>query len=156
MCLTILHCRHFEELDLGKMKTVYPDAYTFRQETNVPGEYSAGRHYHLIITINSEDPQLSAVSLVRRRQIFRDNLLAIVKKHHRDFLSSLDPPLEIPDHKVLRWHAGFSTDSVPAVEAAPLPAPPFGTYVYVIGLAINTVEVSLLHVATFMPLRREV
>ena len=48
----------------------------------------------------------------------------IAKKHHRAFLASLKPPLHIPDEKVLRWHPAFALDSVPDVEATPLPTPP--------------------------------
>ena len=107
------------------MKAVWPEAYTFRQETDIPGSYSAGRHFYLTITINSKDPKISASCLVKRRQIFRDRLIAIVKKHHQEFLSRLDPPLKIPDDKVLRWHSTFPLNSVPVIEAASLPAPPF-------------------------------
>lgn len=39
-------------------------------------------------------------------------------------MAYLKPPLHIPDEKVLRWHPAFALDSVPEVEAAPLPTPP--------------------------------
>ena len=48
----------------------------------------------------------------------------IAKKHHKAFLASLKPPLHIPDDKILRWHPAFALDSVPEIEASPLPAPP--------------------------------
>lgn len=51
-------------------------------------------------------------------------MIEIVKNHHKTFLASLNPPLCIPDEKILRWHPAFALDSVQEIEAAPLPAPP--------------------------------
>jgi chromatin licensing and DNA replication factor 1 len=67
---------------------------------------------------------LNATTLITRRKKFNRNLTEIAKKHHKAFLASLEPPLHIPDEKILRWHPAFALDSVPEVEAAPLPAPP--------------------------------
>ena len=69
---------------------------------------------------------LNATTLITRRKKFYQNLTEIAKKHHKVFLASLNckPPLHIPDDKILRWHPAFTLDSVPEVEAAPLPAPP--------------------------------
>lgn len=37
MCLFVVRiCRRFEEPHVGQMKTVFPEAYTFRQEKNIP------------------------------------------------------------------------------------------------------------------------
>ena len=44
--------------------------------------------------------------------------------HLQQFLTSLNPPLEIPDEKVLRWHPAFQLDGVPNIEEAQLPKPP--------------------------------
>ena len=42
----------------------------------------------------------------------------------QSFLSSLDPPLSIPEEKVLRWHPAFPLEHIPDVEPATLPRPP--------------------------------
>ena len=62
--------------------------------------------------------------LIKRRKKFHFNLTETAKKHHKAFLASLNPPLHIPDDKILRWHPAFVLDSVPEIEAALLPAPP--------------------------------
>lgn len=42
----------------------------------------------------------------------------------QQFLSSLNPPLEIADEKIVRWHPAFQLDTVPDIEEAELPKPP--------------------------------
>ena len=37
----------------------------------------------------------------------------------------MTPPIDIPEDKVIRWHPEFKLDTVPDVEAAELPKPPF-------------------------------
>ena len=49
---------------------------------------------------------------------------------HQKFLSSLDPPLDIPEEKVLRWHPAFQLDMVPDIEEAELPKPPLKGTIY--------------------------
>lgn len=116
------------------MKTVYPLAFTFRQENKIPGEYGRKEQerYHLTVECNlsrgsnseAQPKHLYPTSLVQRRRVFRRNLNSVVKHHHKQFLSCLDPPLEIPDEEVLHWHPEFPLDAVPEVEEAALPAPP--------------------------------
>ena len=131
------------------MKTVYPTAFTFRQEKNIPGHYDKNRtnKYHLTVECRLEDEEqddrtdsnvvdlkkgepksvrsaLNATTLIKRRKRFNRNLTEISKKHHKAFLASLNPPLHIPDDKILRWHPAFALDSVPEIEAVPLPTPP--------------------------------
>lgn len=125
------------------MKTVHPSAFTFCQESNVPGNYSGssprGSYQLTIETYRKEEelrrppsniPQtpksrhLLSTDLIYRRRVFNRNLRSIVKKHHREFLSRLEPPLEIEDRDVVRWHPEFAVNAVPEVEAAELPAPP--------------------------------
>ena len=126
------------------MKTVYSTAFNFRQEKNIPGLFDKRNKYHLTVECRVEDEEqsiaaagpknnetkkitkgvLNATTLIKRRKRFNQNLTEIAKKHHRAFLASLKPPLHIPDKKVLRWHPAFMLDSVPEVEAAPLPTPP--------------------------------
>ena len=121
------------------MKTVYPTAFNFRQEKNIPGLFDKRNKYHLTVECSVEDERkrsseeakkgetksaLNATMLITRRKKFNRNLTEIAKKHHKVFLASLKPPLHIPNEKILRWHPAFALDSVPEVEAAPLPAPP--------------------------------
>ena len=125
------------------MKTVYPTAFNFRQEKNIPGLFDKRNKYHLTVECSVEEDErkssseemkkgeskntkgaLNATMLIKRRKKFNRNLTEIAKKHHKVFLASLKPPLHIPDDKILRWHPAFALDSVPEVEAASLPAPP--------------------------------
>ena len=116
------------------MKTVFPSAYVFRQEKNIPGNYDHSEYakYQLTIECNTtsegavdEDKiQLGPTALIKRRKVFQTNLAAIIKKHHKKFLAKLDPPLDISDDKVMRWHPAFPLDSVPEVEESELPKPP--------------------------------
>ncbi len=48
----------------------------------------------------------------------------MVKGHHKEFLATLEPPLEIPDREVLRWHEEFDLESVSEVPEADMPKPP--------------------------------
>ena len=122
--------RQFERKHLAQIKNVYPLGFIFRQERNIPGENE--QTYHLTIESNlarsggNSEPLkfIFSTDLVNRRRIFRRNLLDIVKQHHRKFLSSLEPPMTIPDDEVNRWHPEFKLDLVPDVETANLPKPP--------------------------------
>ena len=189
------------------MKTVYPTAFIFRQEKNIPGVYDRKQFESYQLTVecnvredgsggseataeeeakerkNRSNAVLDSSALLRRRKYFNKNLGEIVRQHHKvsilslplslslslpssllptlslspshppslsfplflplslskeaptnstlsfppsqRFLSSLKPPLEIPDEKVLRWHPAFQLDTIPDVEETPLPSLPF-------------------------------
>ncbi|KAJ1083982.1 hypothetical protein NDU88_004137 [Pleurodeles waltl] len=122
----------FEERNVGQIKTVYPTAYRFRQENNIP-TYKDGMKksdYQLTVEplVANEKPdgrpQLSASCLLERRRVFGSNLLNIVKRHHRAFLESLDSRLVVADDSITRWHPRFNVDTVPDVPSAELPQPP--------------------------------
>ncbi|XP_002741259.1 DNA replication factor Cdt1-like [Saccoglossus kowalevskii] len=126
--------RTFELKNLGQIKTVYPYAYTFRQERGVP-TYKHGvksTDYQLTIdasldsTSNQQEQRqkLTSSKLIQRRNIFDHSLVDIVKVHHKDFLSKLIPPLTVPEDKLTRWHPKFPLDRVPDIEPASLPEPP--------------------------------
>nr|AUG68262.1 Cdt1 [Platynereis dumerilii] len=136
--------RAFEESMLAQIKTVYPNAYVFRQEKGIP-VFGKGRtsNYQLTVEANLTDdmkgylckskadevdangkPFLSATRMLERRSVFHRNLLEIVKKHHKEFLNNLPKPLSIPDDKLTRWHPAFKVDEVPDVPLSDLPAPP--------------------------------
>ncbi|XP_039546691.1 DNA replication factor Cdt1 isoform X2 [Pimephales promelas] len=124
--------KRFEERHLGQIKEVYPSAYTFRQEKNVPSFSAAVKKSSYQLTMeplieeefNGTRPVLSASRLLERRRIFHQNLVEIVKGHHKKFLASLNPPMVIPDDKLTRWHPRFNVDEVPDVKPADLPQPP--------------------------------
>ncbi|XP_029927044.1 DNA replication factor Cdt1 [Myripristis murdjan] len=124
--------KRFEESHVGQIKTVLPDAYTFRQEKNIPtfssnikkGSYQLTMEPIIHTDQNEARPVLSASCLLERRQLFHLNLLSIVKQHHKAFLSSLVPPVSVPETKLTRWHPRFNVDMVPAVSISPLPQPP--------------------------------
>ncbi len=107
------------------MKTVYPTAFTFRQEKSIPGSYNASHQLTVECVTENGSRALQPTDLVKRRKVFHNGLILIVREHHRKFLSTLDPPLTIPEDKVLRWHPEFILDNVPNVVEASLPQPPF-------------------------------
>ncbi|XP_071337708.1 DNA replication factor Cdt1 [Trachinotus anak] len=124
--------KRFEESHMGQIKTVFPEAYTFRQEKNIPtfnssikkGSYQLTVEPVILSDQNEARPVLSASRLLERRHIFHLNLVSIVKQHHKVFLSSLVPPVSVPDDKLTRWHPRFNVDTVPGVQTCLLPQPP--------------------------------
>ncbi|KAG7468580.1 hypothetical protein MATL_G00144480, partial [Megalops atlanticus] len=123
--------KRFEENHVGQIKTVYPSAYTFRQERNVPTFSATAKKssYQLTMEPVIEEnsglrPQLSASRLLERRHLFHQNLVNVVKQHHKVFLASMNPPLSVPDDKLTRWHPRFNVDEVPDIPASELPQPP--------------------------------
>ncbi|XP_017212594.1 DNA replication factor Cdt1 isoform X2 [Danio rerio] len=124
--------KRFEESHLGQIKAVYPSAYTFRQEKNIISFSATAKRSSYQLTVEpviDEEfkgvrPVLSASRLLERRHIFHQNLVEIVKGHHKTFLASLNPPIVVPDEKLTRWHPRFSVDEVPNVKPSDLPQPP--------------------------------
>ncbi|MXQ86387.1 hypothetical protein E5288_WYG003114 [Bos mutus] len=124
--------KRFEERNVGQIKTVYPGSYHFRQERFVPTFKDGIKRSDYQLTIEplldqqagSAAPQLTASRLLQRRQVFSQNLVARVREHHRAFLASLNPPMEVPEDQLTRWHPRFNVDGVPDIEPAELPQPP--------------------------------
>ncbi|KAJ8785948.1 hypothetical protein J1605_006908 [Eschrichtius robustus] len=124
--------KRFEERNVGQIKTVYPGSYRFRQERYIPTFKDGVRRSDYQLTIEplldqqagSAAPQLTASHLLQRRQVFSQKLVARVREHHRAFLASLNPPMEVPEDQLTRWHPRFNVDEVPDVEPAELPQPP--------------------------------
>ncbi|KAM9302028.1 DNA replication factor Cdt1 [Gastrophryne carolinensis] len=125
--------KQFEERNVGQIKTVYPTAYKFRQENNIP-TFKDGikkTDYQLTIEplVSNEDklegrPQLTAARLLERRKVFHRSLTDIVKTHHKAFLANLNPPMVVADDQLTRWHPRFNVDEVPDVVPDELPQPP--------------------------------
>ncbi|TSK20073.1 DNA replication factor Cdt1 [Bagarius yarrelli] len=124
--------KRFEEPHIGQIKTVYPSAYTLRQEKNIPTFSSTVKKSTYQLTVepiveeetNGTRPILSATRLLERRRLFHQKLVEIVKGHHKVFLASLTPPLVVPDDKLTRWHPKFNVDEVPNILPSDLPQPP--------------------------------
>ncbi|XP_062405578.1 DNA replication factor Cdt1 [Sardina pilchardus] len=124
--------KRFEESHVGQIKTVYPVAYKYRQERNIPTFSATVKKSSYQLTMepvleeeqSSARPILTASRLLDRRRTFHHNLVNIVKEHHKSFLQSLDPPVVVPDDMLTRWHPRFSVDEVPNVQPSDLPQPP--------------------------------
>ncbi|XP_061546115.1 DNA replication factor Cdt1 [Phycodurus eques] len=124
--------KRFEEHHIGQMKTVFPEAYSFRQEKNIPtynncikkGSYQLTMEPVILCGPKEGRPILTASDLLARRHTFHHNLLSIAKHHHKLFLSSLVPQVCVPEEKLTRWHPKFNVDTLPAVQASLLPQPP--------------------------------
>uniref|UniRef100_A0AAA9U2P2 DNA replication factor Cdt1 n=1 Tax=Bos taurus TaxID=9913 RepID=A0AAA9U2P2_BOVIN len=97
--------KRFEERNVGQIKTVYPGSYHFRQERFVP-TFKDG--------IKRSDYQLTIEPLLDQRECTRPQA----------FLASLNPPMEVPEDQLTRWHPRFNVDGVPDIEPAELPQPP--------------------------------
>ena len=79
------------------METVYPKAFIFRQEKNIPGVYDRKMYesYQLTVECNAredgreegEKERVNAVldssALLRRKKVFNKNLCEITRKHHK-------------------------------------------------------------------------
>ncbi|KAL2088480.1 hypothetical protein ACEWY4_015379 [Coilia grayii] len=124
--------KRFEESHVGQIKTVYPTAYTYRQEKNIPTFSSTAKKSNYQLTFepvieeeqNGARPVLSASLLLDRRRMFHHSLVNVVKEHHKRFLESLDPPVVVPDDMLTRWHPRFKVDEVPNIQPSDLPQPP--------------------------------
>ncbi|XP_054653672.1 DNA replication factor Cdt1 [Dunckerocampus dactyliophorus] len=124
--------KRFQEHHIGQMMTVFPEAYTFRQEKNIPtfnncvkkGSYQLTVEPVILHGQQEGRPVLTASNLLARRRTFHQNLVSIVKQHHKVFLASLVPPVCVPEDKLTRWHPNFNVDMVPDVQSSLLPQPP--------------------------------
>lgn len=80
---------------MAQIKTVFPEAYTFRQEKNVLPFSSSFKKGSFQLTVEpsftsgcrppdqkESRPHFSASRLLERRQTFNLNLVSIVKHHH--------------------------------------------------------------------------
>ncbi|XP_037073425.1 DNA replication factor Cdt1-like [Pollicipes pollicipes] len=140
--------KNFTEAQLAQIKTVFPFAYIFRREKNLPNHKVTPDNkdkWQLTIEVNTNfesDMKMSAAGfgekppahseyrkllpsmLIERSRIFHASLLDIMLQHHNEFLQSLEPPVSVEASLITRWHPDFQLEAVPDVVAAPLPAPP--------------------------------
>ncbi|XP_023933156.1 DNA replication factor Cdt1-like isoform X1 [Lingula anatina] len=134
--------KNFEVKHVGQIKTVNPLAYIFKQEKGLPEFGGKSTDYQLTVQPNFDTDispdqlknlqngstfnhtPFTATTLLERRNVFHHNLVSIVKRHHREFLSNLKSPLNVKDDDLRRWHPKFKLDQVPDVVPAPLPEAP--------------------------------
>lgn len=119
--------RSFNEKHLAQIKHLVPDFYNFQVEKIK--NFSASSHkeaYELVITPNFPNnfKAMNPTVLLERRRFFYDTLLQLVKKHHAQYLLTLDPPMVIPNDKLSRWHPEFEIEKLPEVECTKLPEMP--------------------------------
>lgn len=119
--------RNFTEKHLAQIKHLVPDFYNF--EVQKVKNFSTSSHketYELVISPNfpNDIKTINPLVQLERRRYFYDTLLQVVKKHHAQFLASLDPPIDIPDNKLVRWHPEFELEKIPEIECAKLPEMP--------------------------------
>lgn len=120
--------KNFSQDILAKIKTVFPDAYNYRQDKtkNLEGNMQ----YNLVITPSfqyktseSTYSKMTSADLSERRNMFFNSLILIIKPSHDKFLESLDEPVDIKD-SLKRWHPEFDLSEIPNVELSSLPQPP--------------------------------
>ncbi|XP_041987368.1 DNA replication factor Cdt1 [Aricia agestis] len=119
--------RNFTEKYLSQIKHLVPDFYNFEVQKGKSFSNSANKEsYELVISPNfpNDIKIMNPSVLLERRRYFYNTLLQLVKKHHKQYLSTLDPPMDIPDSKLVRWHPEFELEKVPEVECAKLPEVP--------------------------------
>ncbi|XP_022830272.1 DNA replication factor Cdt1 [Spodoptera litura] len=119
--------RSFTQKHLAQIKHLVPDFYNY--EVQKVKNFSASNQkeqYELLISPNfpNDIKIMNPTVLLERRRYFYDILLQLVKKHHAQYLQTLDPPMVIPDDKLTRWHPEFDIEKIPEVESAKLPEMP--------------------------------
>ncbi|KAF2892924.1 hypothetical protein ILUMI_13260 [Ignelater luminosus] len=117
--------RNLTEKHLGQMKSLYPDAFNYqREKLREFGSGTRREHWELVVTPNVEQQSItSEILLQRRRKLFKI-LIEKLKVYHKEFLATLDPPIEVNHEKIARWHPEFDIERVPDIEVSDLPEPP--------------------------------
>lgn len=83
-----LHCRRFEESHVAQIKTVFPDAYTFRQEKDVPTFTSSVKKGSYQLTV---EPIISAGEVTAHSWPFGACILCMCPPHLTFLTSVLRP-----------------------------------------------------------------
>ena len=102
--------------NLPQIRCLFPEAFTFAW---LPCHRGPVTTYILKVTPNlsyraslqgeilSQTPgraELTSEDLVKRRQVFHNALLQLVKDQHATFLASLNPPISVEDNRLTAWH----------------------------------------------------
>ena len=120
---------------LRKMICVFPQSYKLSWRSNrmrpdimeLVVEPNMNYKRDLMSMFDETQPgekQMTAATLVERRDMFRNGLVDIVKDYHEEFLGSLDPPITADRTKLTKWHKDFDVDVLPDIDLANLPLHP--------------------------------
>lgn len=132
--------KDFCDSKLRQIHHVFPAAYTYAWE-KIIGKYGAAKNeFELQVAANTgyKDDIIRDMNevktkgfakmlpnmLVERKRIFSNSLLQIVRQHHNDFLSGLNPPIQIEAEKIHKWHRDFDVDACAPVLEKPFPPKP--------------------------------
>ncbi|XP_014205753.1 DNA replication factor Cdt1 [Copidosoma floridanum] len=137
--------RNFTLDNVAQIKTVWPDAFSFRYEKMRSFGTSNSEKYELVITPNiqqekkssgrntpneedviksANDTNMNPQILLKRRHIFMKLLLEKVKDEHEEYLQSLEVPLLVSRDKITKWHPAFDLESCKDIDKADLPKEP--------------------------------
>lgn len=119
--------RSFTQKHIAQIKYLVPDFYNFEiQKIKNFSTSSRKEEHELLISPNfpNDIKSMNPSVLLERRRYFYNTLLQLVKKHHSQYLQTLDPPMQIPDDKLTRWHPEFEIEKIPEVECGKLPEMP--------------------------------
>lgn len=113
------------------MKTVYPSAFVFRQQSSSCGAKKSGHTLTIDFNLSGFQEQkakdfkfIESSILISRQKQFKNELLRITMSHHRAYLAKNYPSLTVDDNAIMRWHPCFCVDKVPEICPSPLPEPP--------------------------------
>ncbi|KAL4143537.1 hypothetical protein QTP88_005856 [Uroleucon formosanum] len=113
--------KNFTEFHLAQIKTVVPDLFKFALVKSPKEKFS----HELVIVPDYGSKDEDTIDLVeltiRRKKIFYNSLLDIMKEHHTKYLNTLIPPIVIDKNKITRWHPEFEVESVKDIIPSTLP-----------------------------------
>lgn len=114
-------CKAFTLFILAQLKTIYPESYVFKYERITQMSKAQTTKVDLALALF---PQLSTRNMspsviLMRKNFFTRKLLDLTKKHHKDYLQALHPPIVIDDNSLTKWHPNFPLDKVPDIDPIP-------------------------------------
>lgn len=139
--------KDFKVSYLKQIKTVFPTAYRYAWE-HIIGRYGkkmAEHELHMEVNLDykqdmikelggQEEPdqekggpnaeKLGPQGMVERKAIFHNSLVNIVKDHHKLFCSKLDPPIQVDDGNLVKFHKDFEVDQCPPIQESEMPKQP--------------------------------
>ncbi|RWS28537.1 DNA replication factor Cdt1-like protein [Leptotrombidium deliense] len=102
--------KSFDIWRLNQILEVFPDSYkTMYEKAN-----RLGNDQKLIVTPKNVS-KMTPSCLIDRKEMFHKKLVDIVKRHHSQFLLSLNPPINVVDESLQRWHPNFQLENIPDI-----------------------------------------
>ena len=119
-----------DPIKLAQIKTVYPQSisYTYEKAAVIDGKDLVSKMSNVLIITPTKlsdpsDPNSPLVpidqsSLMKsdRSKEFVTRLYDMTKKHHQQFLESLNSSFRVDHDKLVRWHPNFKVHSLPPIE----------------------------------------